>query len=217
MHVATKPGAPVVVEEDGSCASPDVKTFEFNGVFDEACDTETVYAQAGAPQVECVLSGINATIFAYGMTGSGKSFTMLGDRDAPGLVGLAARQLLDAAAAAPDTLTVEVGFMQLYGTLATDLLVESSPPLKLCRRGEEVVVEGQSRRRVHSACDVAAVVAEGVLRRKVCSQRLNSASSRSHAALTFFVTSTSDDVAPHSSGPCMGRREPPSRTYARSC
>ena len=190
VHVATKPGAPVIVEEDGSCASPDVKTFELDGVFDEAATTESVYDQAGAPQVECVLRGVNATIFAYGMTGSGKSYTMLGQGDTPGVVGLAARDLLSAAAAAPDMLTVEVGFMQLYGTLATDLLVENSVKLKIRHRGDEVAVEGQSRRRVSTPADVAAVVAEGVARRKVCSQKLNSASSRSHAALTFFVTST---------------------------
>ena len=64
--------------------------------------------------------------------------------------------------------------MQLYGTQATDLLVQPSKPLKISRREGEVVVEGQSRRAVTSAADVAALVADGVKRRKVSRRKLNS-------------------------------------------
>ena len=78
--------------------------------------------------------------------------------------------------------------MQLYGTQATDLLDPSAPPLTITRRAEGVEVEGQRMRPVHSAEEVAALVAEGVGRRKVASQKLNSASSRSHAVLTFYVS-----------------------------
>jgi len=194
VHVATKPGAPVVVESDGSTKSEDVRTFELDGVFDETCETEAVYAAAGHPAVDGVLDGVNSTIMCYGMTGSGKTHTMLGEpgQAGGGIVGLAARSLLEAAEASNGSLTIEAGFMQLYGTTATDLLVANSPPLKIARIAGEVVVEGQCRRCVTTPDDVAALIAEGVSRRKVTSQKLNSASSRSHAVLTFYVASTSD-------------------------
>ena len=88
LHVATKPGAPVVIEADGTTSSDDLRTFELDGCFEEGCDTASVHATAAAPLVEGVLDGVNATLLCYGMTGSGKSHTMLGDTRHDGLVGL---------------------------------------------------------------------------------------------------------------------------------
>ena len=79
-----------------------------------------------------------------------------------------------------------------YGTRATDLLAATEDndcdrSLRIARRDGGVVVEGLSRRPVASRADVAALVATGVRRRRTASQQLNSASSRSHAVLTFYV------------------------------
>ena len=196
IHVNTKAGAPVVVEEDGSSLSDNVRTFELDGVFDETCETCTVYEAAALPLVDRVVGGMNATILCYGMTGSGKTHTMLGEEGrGEGIVGLAASQIFAAVDAARGAISVECGFMQLYGTVATDLLVqESGVSLKIARRENDVVVEGQRRCAVRNAADVAALVAEGVSRRKVASQRLNSASSRSHAVLTFFLWHWGDPI-----------------------
>ena len=80
LHVATKPGAPVVIEADGSTSNADVRSFEFDGCFTESCHTSTVYESVGRSFVDCVLSGVNATLMCYGMTGSGKTHTMLGEK-----------------------------------------------------------------------------------------------------------------------------------------
>ena len=195
LHVATKPGVPVVVEEDGSTSATDARTFELDGVFDEGADTDAVYDATGRPLVDAVLTGVNGTILCYGMTGSGKTHTILGDPESLGIVGLAAHQLFAAAERGSAAASIECSFMQLYGTVATDLLVAKSAPspLKIARRDDEVVVEGLSRRLVSTVDDVNALITEGVSRRKVASQRLNSASSRSHAVLTFYVTSVQTD------------------------
>eukprot|EP00930_Biecheleria_cincta_P002763 TRINITY_DN103762_c0_g1_i1.p1 TRINITY_DN103762_c0_g1~~TRINITY_DN103762_c0_g1_i1.p1 ORF type:complete len:1046 (-),score=148.23 TRINITY_DN103762_c0_g1_i1:98-3235(-) len=199
LHVATKPGEPVVIEADGSTSSADLRSFELDGVFDESSATPLVFESVAMPLVQSVLDGVNATILCYGMTGSGKTHTMLGEAGerCQGVVGLAASQLLKAAHESNARIEIEVGFVQLYGTATTDLLVDDAHAvhLRIARRHDEVLVEGQSRRPLTTEDDIDALIAEGCARRKVASQRLNSASSRSHAVLTFFVSveSSRDD------------------------
>ena len=67
LHVATKPGSPIVIEADGSTNSPDVRTFELDGVFDETTDTLSVYSKCAQPLVDGVLSGngLDAFMNAY--------------------------------------------------------------------------------------------------------------------------------------------------------
>ncbi|CAF3047525.1 unnamed protein product [Rotaria sp. Silwood2] len=54
------------------------KQFTFDAVYSEDSITENIYAESVFPLVENVLEGYNATVFAYGQTGCGKSFTMQG-------------------------------------------------------------------------------------------------------------------------------------------
>ncbi|CAF4506457.1 unnamed protein product, partial [Rotaria magnacalcarata] len=54
------------------------KQFTFDAVYAEDSITENLYAESVFPLVENVLEGYNATVFAYGQTGCGKSFTMQG-------------------------------------------------------------------------------------------------------------------------------------------
>jgi kinesin family member 17 len=59
------------------------KQFTFDGAYYIDSVTETIYNDVGFPLVESVCEGYNGTIFAYGQTGCGKSFTMQGVKDPP--------------------------------------------------------------------------------------------------------------------------------------
>ena len=54
------------------------KTFTFDRVLNSDSTQETAYLEAGRSSVHALLKGFNGTIFAYGQSGSGKTFTMLG-------------------------------------------------------------------------------------------------------------------------------------------
>jgi len=66
-----------VPKNDGS----EYKQFTFDSVFDWNSTQEELYKKMVHPLIESVLNGFNATIFAYGQTGTGKTFTMEGIRD----------------------------------------------------------------------------------------------------------------------------------------
>lgn len=54
------------------------KVYQFDATFGPSATTELVYENVGSVIVEAVLEGYNGTVFAYGQTGCGKSFTMKG-------------------------------------------------------------------------------------------------------------------------------------------
>ena len=63
------------------------KTFTFDTVFGADSTQLDVYNRVARPIVDNVLEGYNGTIFTYGQTGTGKTFTMEGCRSQPELKG----------------------------------------------------------------------------------------------------------------------------------
>ncbi|XP_068408197.1 kinesin-like protein KIF24 isoform X5 [Eschrichtius robustus] len=67
--------------------------FYFDEVFDEACTNQDVYMKTTHPLIQHIFNGGNATCFAYGQTGAGKTYTMIGTHQNPGLYALAAKDI----------------------------------------------------------------------------------------------------------------------------
>jgi len=83
-----KEGNPVCVDANKqdnqitvSKAEGEDKTFNFDYVYPPGTDQRTIYDEVAFPLVESVFLGYNGTIFAYGQTGCGKTYTMMGDFD----------------------------------------------------------------------------------------------------------------------------------------
>ena len=62
------------------------KQFAFDFAFDSNVDTTKVFDCTTQHLIEGVLNGFNSTVFAYGATGAGKTHTMLGSQDTPGIM-----------------------------------------------------------------------------------------------------------------------------------
>ncbi|KAL1428849.1 hypothetical protein MTO96_002567 [Rhipicephalus appendiculatus] len=77
VTVDTVQGTVLVTNPSGAHGDVPPKMFTFDTVFDVNSKQVEVYNQAARPIVENVLEGYNGTIFAYGQTGTGKTFTML--------------------------------------------------------------------------------------------------------------------------------------------
>jgi centromeric protein E len=78
-----------IVQLDASGKPVANSSFAFDHVFDEASSTDEIYVRSAKQVVRSVMEGINGTIFAYGQTSSGKSFTMNGDKKCPGIIPMA--------------------------------------------------------------------------------------------------------------------------------
>lgn len=71
-------------------------------MYDEDTKTSDVYNDIAKPIVEAAAAGINGTIFAYGQTSSGKTYTMTGTDESPGIIQLAVLNLFDIIKKVPD-------------------------------------------------------------------------------------------------------------------
>ncbi|KAI2641060.1 P-loop containing nucleoside triphosphate hydrolase protein [Xylaria nigripes] len=173
------------------------KTYNFDRVFSPAADQSMIYDDVVKPILEEMLNGYNCTIFAYGQTGTGKTYTMSGDMD--DTMGL----LSDAAGIIPRVLYslfdrledvesfVKCSFIELYNEELRDLMsVEESAKLKIfddaSRKGHSsTLVQGMEEAHIRNAAEGIKLLQEGSLKRQVAATKCNDLSSRSHTIFTI--------------------------------
>nr|AMS24234.1 kinesin 10 protein [Marsilea vestita] len=135
-----------------------------------------------------LFEGQNATVFAYGATGSGKTYTMQGSDGHPGLMTLAMKNILEMAAQKPNY-RVEVAYYQIYNERILDLLDESNADqIKVLEDTDgKTYLRGLSQVHVETMEKFNELLVDGCLRRRVGQTGLNIVSSRSHAALVVTI------------------------------
>ncbi|KAI5075999.1 hypothetical protein GOP47_0008064 [Adiantum capillus-veneris] len=163
--------------------------FAFDGAFPGDTSQEEIYRCSTARLVEGVLEGQNSSVFCYGATGAGKTFTMLGTPHDPGVMVLAMKDLFAKLKqrSTEQKLSVSLSYLEVYNETVRDLL---SPGRALVVREDVkqgVVVAGITQYKAFSEYEVMALLQEGNLNRTTEPTRLNETSSRSHAILQVIV------------------------------
>lgn len=207
MSVARAASGKSSAGKDGGSSS---REFMFDDVFGPNSTQDRVYDSAVRPMVKDVLEGMNCTVFAYGQTGTGKTFTMSGAHDAEcdvlsseaGVIPRAMSHVFEHLDSKELEYSVKVTYLELYNEEITDLL---GPPLEadgsnktkhtLMEDGKGgVAVKGLEEVYVSSIQEVFAVLNRGNTRRRTEETLLNKHSSRSHSV--FSVTVHVKDVSP---------------------
>jgi kinesin family protein 11 len=126
------------VESVSSTGKESNKTFHFDGAVGPETSQSAFYHMAAAPVVAQALDGYNCTIFAYGQTGTGKTFTMEGppgtispgaagiDLEAMGIIPRAVKDVFDQLHARQVAHTVRVSHMEVYNEELMDLMAATS-------------------------------------------------------------------------------------------
>ncbi|KAJ6683008.1 KINESIN-RELATED [Salix koriyanagi] len=169
------------------------KQFKFDHVFEPEDNQEAVFAQT-KPIVASVLDGYNVCIFAYGQTGTGKTFTMEGSPENRGVNYRTLDELFRLSQERSGIMRygLFVSMMEVYNEKIRDLLIESSnqPPKKLeIKQTAEGTQEvpGLVETRVTGTEDVWDLLKSGSRARSVGSTSANELSSRSHCLLRVTV------------------------------
>ncbi|KAI8802851.1 P-loop containing nucleoside triphosphate hydrolase protein [Cladochytrium replicatum] len=168
--------------------------YEYDYVFPESTDQVELYQKTTKSLIDWVIEGYNATVFAYGATGAGKTYTMLGTEDSPGVIVLALVDLFEhiehhQALPHRPRFDVTMSYLEIYNENIRDLLSGSSEPLDLredAHRG--VVVSGISSVIARSAEEVLGYLEQGNKNRIQEATGANEVSSRSHAVLQVQVS-----------------------------
>ncbi|KAJ3996034.1 kinesin-like protein [Lentinula boryana] len=169
------------------------RRFMFDKVFNHEANQQDVFAATAQPLLQGVLEGFNATVFAYGATGCGKTHTISGTDPDPGIIYLAMADLFQRIEDRKDDYIAEVvvTFLEIYNEEIHDLLADPAAPKPrggLTIREDKVVkVAGLVELTPKSAEEVKQIVLQGNLRRTQSPTHANETSSRSHAVLQVNV------------------------------
>lgn len=175
----------------------DTLSFLFDRVFNDESQ-ETVFNYTAKTIVSSTVDGYNSTIFSYGPTGTGKSYTMFGSPSQSGIIPRACTSLFSLLDKKENISRYEVklSFVEIYCEQIRDLLGYGPTNLKLREQGNSIYIENVSERTVCSAKDVLSVIAEHSLHRITASTALNDVSSRSHAVVILkIIQNLSDGTA----------------------
>eukprot|EP01135_Chromosphaera_perkinsii_P003642 Nk52_evm21s250 gene=Nk52_evmTU21s250 len=166
------------------------KRYAFDVVFEDDAPQNDVYMKTTNFLLDGVMSGYNATVFAYGATGAGKTFTMLGSSEEPGIMELTLKDLFAEIAKKQDEMTfrVTISYLEIYNEMIRDLLDPLTPTLELREDGDGGVrVPGLMEVEAISAAVVMKILHRGNRKRTMEPTAANKHSSRSHAVLQVTV------------------------------
>uniref|UniRef100_A0A8C6XSS3 Kinesin-like protein n=1 Tax=Naja naja TaxID=35670 RepID=A0A8C6XSS3_NAJNA len=163
--------------------------FIFDRVFGEMATQAEVFENTTKEILNGVLSGHNCSVFAYGATGAGKTYTMLGSEKEPGIMYLTMKELYKKIEVKKEEKFCEVfiSYQEVYNEQIYDLL-EPKGPLAIREDPEKgVLVQGLSVHKPKSAMQVLKMLKQGNLNRTQHPTDINAASSRSHAIFQICV------------------------------
>ncbi|KAB1211060.1 Kinesin-4 [Morella rubra] len=167
------------------------KSFKFDRVYTPKDDQVDVFADA-SPMVTSVLDGYNVCIFAYGQTGTGKTFTMEGTEQNRGVNYRTLEHLFNIAKERSETFTynISVSVLEVYNEQIRDLLAmtPTSKKLEIKQASEGFChVPGIVEAKVDNIWEAWSVLQAGSNARAVGSNNVNEHSSRSHCMLCIMV------------------------------
>ncbi|KAG2177100.1 hypothetical protein INT43_007756, partial [Umbelopsis isabellina] len=157
-----------------------------------------IYEQDVQPLVDKVFAGVDSTIFAYGVTGSGKTHTMQGTPDEPGIIPRVAQYLFDRVSDYPrHSVSIHVSYMEIYKELVYDLLIpRDGQGAGLSIREDSlrnIFVANLTDKEIKSFNEFETVYNNACKNRSTAETKMNVSSSRSHAILSLQVIVATGD------------------------
>lgn len=170
--------------------------FVFDHLYDEQSSQRQVFEGTTKPLLDTVLEGYNATVFAYGATGCGKTHTILGTLEEPGLIFLTMQELYEKIEKLSDARVFDVLilFLEIYNESIRDLLCPETSHKKLNLREDllqRIVVSNLLVHKPQNVNQVMEMIVVGNQNRTCSPTEANATLSRSHAVLQINVSSTS--------------------------
>ena len=182
-------------------------SFTFDRVFPMDSQQTDIFEFSIRSTVDDILNGYNGTVFAYGQTGAGKSYTMMGsdieDEQGKGVIPRIVEQIFASILVSPSNIeyTVRVSYMEIYMERIRDLLVPHNDNLPVHEeKSKGVYVKGLLEVYVSSVDEVLEVMRRGGTARAVAATNMNQESSRSHSIFVITVTQKNVETGTAKSG-----------------
>ncbi|XP_072095438.1 kinesin-like protein KIF11 [Mobula birostris] len=180
------------------------KRYTFDMVFGPTAKQIDVYKSVVYPILDEVIMGYNCTIFAYGQTGTGKTFTMEGERSQSeqftweedplaGIIPRTLHQIFERLAAQGAEFSVKVSLLEIYNEELFDLLSPSADVGERLQMFDDprnkrgVIIKGLEEISVHNKDEVYQILERGAAKRTTAATLMNAYSSRSHSVFSVTI------------------------------
>ena len=175
------------------------RVYQFSNIFEKTSSQQELFETTTMPLLDDALNGNDALLFTYGVTNAGKTYTVQGDEENPGLIPRALEYLLGRIDGS--SMTAAVSYMQVYNENVYDLQVEegctqkqalmASLRVKLRSRGVEI--EGLKKTSVGNVQEGLEILRRGTEARATKGTVLNIQSSRSHSVFVVYLRKRSSE------------------------
>ncbi|XP_022766439.1 kinesin-like protein KIN-7N [Durio zibethinus] len=171
-------------------------SYAFDHVFDESCSNSKVYELLTEDIIHAAVDGFNGTAFAYGQTSSGKTFTMNGSSNDPGIIHRAVNDIFQKIQMISDReFLIRVSYMEIYNEEINDLFSVENQKLQIHESLERgIFVAGLREEIVNNAEQVMKLLESGEVNRHFGETNMNARSSRSHTIFRMVIESKGKDT-----------------------
>ena len=176
-----------------SSSKGDTKTFQFDYVYPMDTTQRDIYDQVAFPIVDSIFQGYNGTVFAYGQTGCGKTFTMMGVVDNPELKGVIPNAFSHIfgfikTEGESKKFLVRCSFVEIYNEEVRDLLNNNDKKLDIREDPKKgTFVKDLLYVTLQDTEDIQKCLDKGNKNRHVGATSMNDQSSRSHSLFTVYL------------------------------
>ncbi|EDV20125.1 uncharacterized protein TRIADDRAFT_32396, partial [Trichoplax adhaerens] len=174
--------------------------FRFDRCYNSDCDHQEIFQRSIQPLLNHVFDGHNVSIFTYGATGSGKTYTMIGNESDPGLIPMAVNEIFSYTSKQHKLhknwkYNISMSYLEVYQEKIYDLIASGNKDLNLYQnKSGKIVVGDLAESAICSFEEFCKVFMKGNNGRRVAATKLNRQSSRSHSVLLLKVEKTDNST-----------------------
>ena len=177
----------------------DIKSFTFDHTYDWHATQQLIFNQTALPILESIMEGYNGTIFAYGQTGTGKTYTMEGNDNETdkGIIPRSIDWIFNNIKNYPaQQFLVRVSFVEIYNEEVRDLLSKvKRQKLNVREKDKVFYVENVTIIQAENSKMTLDIMKAGRANRATGATKMNPGSSRSHSIFSITVESSTTDEA----------------------
>ncbi|EAX90980.1 Kinesin motor domain containing protein [Trichomonas vaginalis G3] len=166
------------------------RTYSFTHIFNQDADQEDLFQEIAMPLLKKFIRGYDALLFAYGATSAGKTFTVRGTEQNPGLIPKIVRTLLAVEQPIDAERGLFVSCVEVYNERIHDLLGDTKQPMRISKDGFGfTVIKGAKEVEIKKPEDLKSILTTVDKAKSVCATTYNSQSSRSHCVFMLKLIS----------------------------
>ena len=166
------------------------ESYSFDHVFDPKTNNYEVFNTVARPIIDSSVSGFNGTIFAYGQTSSGKTYTMMGNQHEPGIIPQIIQYIFEAVNKVQGReFLLRASYIEIYNEKVNDLLEKGKTGLKLREVEGSTIICGVKVEVVRTPNKIMQLMKRGENIRRIGETNMNERSSRSHTIFRIIIES----------------------------